>query len=144
VSIEREVFPDVVVAGRLFAMATDEYWIDAGSPALYLRANLDLVDGTREAHRCTGVQAGASVDPTATITGSLVGAGATVDALAEVTDSVVLSGAVVGRGAVVANSVIMGRIGQGANVTDVVLGLDGRVDAGEVVSGELRPSADQT
>ena len=44
----------------------------------------------------------------------------------------------------VANSVVMGRIGEGANVTDSVIGLHGRVDAGEVVSGELRPSADQT
>ena len=144
VSIEREVFPDVVASGRLYAMATDDYWIDAGSPALYLQANLDLIDGTRDDHRCAGVQSGASVDPTATVSGSVVGEGATIAAHAQVTDSVVLAGAVVGRRAVVANSVVMGRIGEGASVTDVVLGLNGRVDAGEVVSGELRPSADQT
>jgi mannose-1-phosphate guanylyltransferase len=144
VSIEREVFPDVVASGRLYAMATDDYWIDAGSPALYLQANLDLIDGTRDDYRCAGVQSGAGVDPTATVSGSVVGEGATIAAHAQVTDSVVLAGAVVGRRAVVANSVIMGRIGEGASVTDVVLGLNGRVDAGEVVSGELRPSADQT
>ena len=28
-------------------MATDDYWLDAGNPELYLRANLDLLDGTR-------------------------------------------------------------------------------------------------
>ena len=144
VSIEREVFPDVVAAGRLYAMATDDYWIDAGSPSLYLQANLDLIDGKRHDHSCAGVQPGADVDATATVSGSLVDDGATVAAHARVTGSVVLAGAVVGRRAVVANSVVMGRIGQDASVTDVVLGRDGRVDAGEVVSGELRPPADQT
>jgi len=145
VSIERETFPDVVASRRLYAMATDDYWIDAGSPALYLQANLDLIDGTRGGdQRCPGVQSGASVDPTAIVTGSVVGDGATIAAHARVTGSVVLGGAVVGRQAVVANSVVMGRIGQGASVTDVVLGRDGRVDAGEVVSGVLRPAADQT
>ena len=122
VSIEREVFPDVVAAGRLYAMATDDYWIDAGSPTLYLQANLDLIDGKRHDHSCAGVQPGADVDATATVSGSLVDDGATVAAHARVTGSVVLAGAVVGRRAVVANSVVMGRIGQGASVTDVVLG----------------------
>jgi mannose-1-phosphate guanylyltransferase len=144
VSIEREVFPDVVTAGRLYAMATDDYWIDAGSPALYLQANLDLIDGTRHDHGCADVEPGASVDPTAMVSGSVVDEGATIAAHARVTGSVVLAGAVVGRRAVVANSVVMGRIGEGASVTDVVLGRDGRVDAGDVVSGELRPPADQT
>jgi len=40
--------------------------------------------------------------------------------------------------------VIMGRIGSGAVVTDTVLGLHGRVQSGEHVSGELRPPADST
>jgi mannose-1-phosphate guanylyltransferase len=144
VSIEREVFPDVVAAGRLYAMATDDYWIDAGSPTLYLQANLDLIEGKRHDHSCAGVQPGADVDATAVVSGSLVDEGATIAAHARVTGSVVLAGAVVGRRAVVANSVVMGRIGQDASVTDVVLGRDGRVDAGEVVSGELRPPAEQT
>jgi mannose-1-phosphate guanylyltransferase len=144
VSIEREVFPDVVAAGRLYAMATDDYWIDAGSPTLYLQANLDLIEGKRHDDSCAGVQPGADVDATAVVSGSLVDEGATIAAHARVTGSVVLAGAVVGRRAVVANSVVMGRIGQDASVTDVVLGRDGRVDAGEVVSGELRPPAEQT
>ena len=28
-------------------MATDDYWIDTGRPDTYLKANLDLIDGTR-------------------------------------------------------------------------------------------------
>jgi mannose-1-phosphate guanylyltransferase len=144
VSIERVVFPQVVADGGLFAMATDDYWIDAGSPLLYRRANLDLLDGTRLDHACIAIHHAADVDPTATIDGSIIAERATVAAHATVTNSVVLSGAVVGQRALVANSVIMGKIGEDASVTDSVLGLHGRVDAGEVVSGEFRPPADQT
>ncbi len=62
VSIERATFPDVVDDGRLYAMATDDYWIDAGNPVLYLQANLDLLDGTRRHHACVGVHPAADVD----------------------------------------------------------------------------------
>jgi mannose-1-phosphate guanylyltransferase len=144
VSIERVVFPEVVAGGRLYAMATDDYWIDAGNPALYLQANLDLLDGTRRHHPCVGVHRDADVDPTASVTGSIVAATATIGAQATVTGSVLLPGAVIGDRAVVTNSVIMGRIGEGASVTDSVLGLHGRAAAGEVVSGEQRPPADST
>ena len=46
--------PLVAAGGRFHAMATDDYWIDAGRPELYLRANLDLVDG-RRAETCDAV-----------------------------------------------------------------------------------------
>ena len=144
VSIERVTFPDAVADGRLFAMTTDDYWLDAGNPALYLKANLDVLDGTRHDHACVAVHAGARVDPTARVVHSVVGDGATVGALATITDSVLLPGAVVGERAVVANSVVMGAIGEGANVTYSVLGLDGRIGPGEHVSGDYRPAADST
>lgn len=143
-SIERVVFPEMVACGSLYAMATDDYWIDAGNPLLYRRANLDLLDGSRLDHSSVAVHQHANVDPTATVEGSIVAAGATVAAGAIVTDSVVLQGAVVEQRAVVANSVVMGMIGEDASVTDSVLGLHGRVDAGEVVTGEFRPPADPT
>ncbi|MEY2553102.1 MAG: mannose-phosphate guanylyltransferase [Ilumatobacteraceae bacterium] len=144
VSIERVVFPEIVEAGGLFAMVTDDYWIDAGNPELYRRANLDLLDGSRLDHSCVAVHAGADVDPSASVECAIVGEGATIGARAVVSNSVVLPDAVVGHDAVVANSVVMGRIGEGASVVDSVIGLHGRVEVGEVVSGELRPSADQT
>jgi mannose-1-phosphate guanylyltransferase len=144
VSIERVTFPAVVAGNRLFAMATDDYWIDAGNPVLYLQANLDLLDGTRRDHPCIAVHHGANVDPTANVIGSIVADGARVAANACVTDSVLLPGAVVEQRAVVANSVVMGKIGEGANVAHSVLGLHGRVAAGEHVSGEYRPPADVT
>lgn len=144
VSIERVTFPEVVAGGRLYAMSTDDYWIDAGNPDLYLQANLDLLDGTRRRHRCVAVHDNAHVDPTANVTRSIVADGARVAAHATITDSVLLPGAVVGERAVVANSVVMGKIGEGANVTHSVLGLHGRVAPREHVSGEYRPPADPT
>ncbi len=144
VSIERETFPAVVLGGRLFAMATDDYWLDAGNPALFLQANLDLLRGTRQADKSVGVHDGAQVDASAIITCSVVSAGASVAANARITESVLLPGAVVGEGAVVANSVVMGRIGNGANVQQCVLGLHGEVMPGEHVSGDSRPPIDST
>ena len=144
VSIERVTFPDVVAGGRLFAMVTDDYWIDAGNPVLYLQANLDLLDGTRDGRVSAGIHEGADVDSSADVSNSIVADGAKVAAGATITDSVLLTGSVVGERAVVTNSVVMGRIGDDANVAQSVLGLHGRVAAGEQLSGENRPPVDST
>ncbi|MCL4421980.1 MAG: NDP-sugar synthase [Actinobacteria bacterium] len=45
VSIERETFPALASQSKLFAMGSDAYWIDAGTPQAYIQANLDLVAG---------------------------------------------------------------------------------------------------
>ena len=144
VSIERVTFPEVVAGGRLFAMPTNDYWLDAGNPGLYLQANLDLLDGTRPRHASVAIHHGARVDVSARVTNSIVADGVTVGAGAWVSDCVLLAGAVVGDRAVVANSVIMGKIGEDANVVQCVLGLRGRVAPGERLSGEHRPPADTT
>jgi mannose-1-phosphate guanylyltransferase len=144
VSIERDTFPQVVARGRLFAMATDDYWLDAGNPALYLQANLDLLRGNRHPLSSVGAHDSAQVHATALVTNSIVAAGATVDDDAVITDSVLLADAVVEARAVVANSVVMGRIGQGASVDRCVVGLHGVVEAGEQLSGEYRPPVDAT
>ena len=144
VSIERTVFPSIAATGGLYAMATDDYWIDTGNPTLYRQANIHLIDGTRAEYAIEGVHAGANVDPTAIIEGSVVADGAIIGAFARVTDSVVLTGAVVSAHAVVANSVVMGSVGEGATVSECVVGLHGQISAGEVAGGEHRPSANGT
>ncbi len=47
VSIERETFPALVEAGRLFAQGSEAYWLDTGTPDAYLRAHRDLLLGRR-------------------------------------------------------------------------------------------------
>ena len=77
VSIERDTFPAVAAAGRFHGFATDDYWLDAGRPDLYLRANLDLISGARD-EVVDGVAPGAVVGAGATVTTSVVGPGAQV------------------------------------------------------------------
>ncbi len=141
VSIERETFPTVAAAGGLFAMATDDYWLDAGRPALYLQANLDLLGSARRHDHCVALHESAIVDVAAVIEHSVVGAHARVGA-ATLRGSVLLPGAVVESGAVVTDSVVMGRVGAGAVVHNSVVGADGIVAPGEHMSGERRPDPD--
>jgi mannose-1-phosphate guanylyltransferase len=141
VSIERATFPLVAADGGLFAMATEDYWIDTGRPELYLQANLDLLAEVRRHDRCVAVHDTASVDPAADIDGSVIGAGAVVGA-ATVHGSVLLPGAVVEDGAVVTDSVLMGRVGAGAVVHNSVLGADGVVEPGEQMRDVRRPDPD--
>jgi mannose-1-phosphate guanylyltransferase len=60
VSIERDTFPSLVPDGGLFAWPSDAYWVDAGTPATYLAANLLYAASVPSADRGAGdVQAGA-------------------------------------------------------------------------------------
>ena len=139
VSIERVTFPAIVADGGLYAMASEDYWLDTGRPDLYLQANLDVVAGRRRFDRCDAVHAAATVAADAVLVESIVGARAVVGAGVRLTRSVVLPGAVVEAGAVVEDSVVMGRVGADAQVRSSVLGTDGVVAPGEVLQDERRP-----
>ena len=130
VSIEREIFPLMVTDGGLYAMATDDYWIDTGRPEPYLRANLDMIDGVRRKLSAAGVEIGAVVHPTALVEHSLVSAGATIAPGASVHDSVILSGAIIHEGALVRDSIVMGTVGARAHITDTVVGVSGVIADG--------------
>jgi mannose-1-phosphate guanylyltransferase len=137
VSMERETFPAVAADGGLYALRSDAYWIDAGTPRSYLQANADLISG-RRAERLEAVSPQADVAPGAAVLGSVVMEGAVVEAGARLTGSVVLPGARIGAGAVVTDSVV----GYGAVVEPEaqVLGFtligDGSVvEAGDVLRG---------
>jgi mannose-1-phosphate guanylyltransferase len=143
VSIERETFPVVVAAGGLFALATDDYWIDTGRPEPYLQANLDVLNGMRRSDRAESVAAGAQVDPTASVASSLIGEGAIVGADAKILESVILPGGSVGAGSVVERSIVMGKVGAGAHAERVVVGAQGAVHDGEHLADVRRPDPDE-
>jgi mannose-1-phosphate guanylyltransferase len=139
VSIERETFPAMVADGTLYGFVTDDYWLDAGRPDQYLRANLDLLDGVRRGAPIDPLGPGAVVHPRADVSGSVLGAGCRVEADATVTSSVLLPGAVVADGALVRGS-ILGRgvvVGAGARLTGAVIG-DGEQIAGGAVLDQVR------
>jgi mannose-1-phosphate guanylyltransferase len=124
VSVERATFPAMVAEGRLFAVATDDYWLDAGRPDEYLRANLDLIAGVRAIPAPEGVGPGAEVAADAEVTRAVVGAGSRVGAGATVRESVLLPGVVVEAGAVVERSILGAGVvvGAGAVLTGAVVG----------------------
>ncbi len=141
VSVEREIFPAVVADRGLWALPTQDYWIDAGQPDLYLQANLDVISRRRAAPNwADGVAPDAVLGDDVMLTDSVVARGAMVGDGASVARSVLLDGAFVGAGATVSNSVVMGRIGAGALVTNCVLGADAVIEDGESRCDERIPA----
>jgi mannose-1-phosphate guanylyltransferase len=128
-SIERDTFPTIAAGGRFHSLATDDYWIDAGRPELYRRANIDLVNGTRD-EVCPAIAEGADVAGDAVVGASVVGV-ATIGAGARVTGSVVLPGARIGPGAVVEDSIVAGAVGRDAVLVRTVVGADAKISDGE-------------
>lgn len=129
VSIERVVFPAMVTDGSLAAMATDDYWIDTGRPDTYLRANLDFIDGTRSTI-LSSVGPNALIDPSSSVTRSVIGEGARIGRDCVLVDSVVLPHAVVGDRVRLENSLVMGEVGSDVTLQRCVIGKDGRVASG--------------
>ncbi len=123
VSVERETFPALVADGALFALATNDRWIDTGRPEPYLQANLDLADHPD----ATGA---ATVAPTATIVHSVIGDGCVVGEAAHVQKSVLLPGATVGAGASVMSSIVWGAVPADVTLDGCVVGAGHTVPEG--------------
>ena len=130
-SAERQLFPQLVEErAGLFALGSDAYWMDIGTPEKFLQANLDALSGSYVAPDLDLTAGevllgeGAIVAPDARVRRSSLGNDAVVEAGAVVEESVLLPGAVVGRGATVKRSTLGARvvIEPGATVTELALG----------------------
>ncbi|MCY3661792.1 MAG: NDP-sugar synthase [bacterium] len=140
VSMERETFAAVAADGSLYALRSEDYWIDAGTPASYLQANIDLISGRRTV-TLGALSPRATISPSAEVVGSVVMERATVEAGARLDGSVVLPGARIGAGAIVADSVVGhdAVVGPGARVAGLtLLGDSVTVGAGESLQGGRR------
>lgn len=141
VSVELETFPILVASGGLYALECCAYWLDAGTPEKYLKANLDVLSGSRGLPPLEGSErVGSSwVAPGGPLVGdhhsSLFLEGCVVEAGASVSCSVLGQGSRVCEGAVLARSVLLpgAVVGAGATVEDSVVGRGGLVGAGSVV-----------
>lgn len=131
-SIERETFPEMVREGVLYALPTDDYWIDAGRPDTYVRSNVELLS-RKSIYKVTPVDETATVDPTAVITQSTIGANCVVGENAQIVRSVLLADARVDANSVVIDSAVMGHIGAFAQVTSCLIGAQGEVNSGAVL-----------
>ena len=140
VSIEREVFPAMATERRLHAVRSDAYWIDTGTPEAYIRAQVDLVDGTRG--DLPAVHPSAQVDPGADVERSVVMAGVTVGPGARLCDAVIMAGATIGADATVDHSIVGSgaQVGSGASIAGLtVIGATERVGAGIQLAGVRIP-----
>lgn len=150
-SVERQVFPGLLAAGeRVWGFRTDAYWMDIGTTARYLQANLDILEGRmdrlpggRAWKRRPGIQAGRGcrVHPTARLDAPLIlGDRCVIGAGARVGEAVVLGdGVCIGAGAVIERSVLWDgvAVGDQAHVSGAVLA--DRCRIGRCV--QLRPGA---
>ena len=140
VSIERETFPALVANGEVYALGSDAEWIDAGTPATYLEANL-----TYAAREHSWVSPTARLDSLARVRDTVVAEGVKVEAGAEVTGSLLLDGAVIGPDAVVVESIVgpHANVGPAARLQSLsVLGAGAVVEPGSSLSGARVPQAE--
>jgi mannose-1-phosphate guanylyltransferase len=148
VSVEREIFPALIEAGSaVFGFVSNGYWMDLGTPAKYLQATFDVLEG-----RVGGMVVTAPhLDPRADVSlraqigrWVVVQAEARVADGAQVEDSVLLAGARVLEGASVRDSILGpgAVVGAGATVVDAVLAEGARVAPGATSKG-ARVSAGQ-
>jgi NDP-sugar pyrophosphorylase family protein len=143
VSIERETFPELVEAGRLYALASDAYWLDTGRPHHYLQAQLDILWGRRVfSPPAPEIRPGVWVDPSANVAGQLgphcfVGPEALIAEGATVEDSVICAGARVAAGGVIRRSVVMpgAEVRSNAMVEDSIVGPRAVICEGARLSG---------
>jgi NDP-sugar pyrophosphorylase family protein len=144
VSIEREVFPELIAStGRVFAVSTRDYWIDVGRPDTYIQAHRDILD--RKLDHPLGVEivpdiwsADGAPQPrgVAFYGPAYIGPGVTFGAAAYIEPYAVLyDGCTVEAGARIGRSILWPgcTVGAGAIVRDAILGLDVVVEPGAVV-----------
>lgn len=143
VSIERETFPLLAEAGRLFGFQAEAYWVDAGTPESFLAATLDRLDGVwggEPVSRGDEVR----VDPSATVDHSFLGPGVGVGPGAVVRDSVLLEGVEVGESARIEGSIVgaAAHVGAGAAVLGLsVVGPHEHVEPARELDGARLPDA---
>ena len=137
VSIERETFPTIAAEGRLFAIHSPAYWLDAGTPQLFLQANTDWLD--RHHGGRSSVGHGATVAADAVIVRSVIGDGCVIGSGTHLTDAVLLPGVKVGARSIVKQSIVGSDVTIGAD-TEIsgvsVIGDGVTVEATTVLNGE--------
>jgi mannose-1-phosphate guanylyltransferase len=132
VSMEREILPALASKNALFALDSDAYWIDTGTPARYVQAQLDVVAGFRPnvtLPECSERAPGVLEAPGATVRGevlrnSFIGAYTTTEPESLVENAIVSPAVRIGQGATVRNSVLLhdAIVERGVTIEDSIVG----------------------
>jgi NDP-sugar pyrophosphorylase family protein len=146
-SFEYHIFPEILERKIPFYgfVMSDQYWLDIGTPASYLKANLDLLSGKldglgSERSFDSDVATRAEIDRT-----SVIGEGCSIKPGVRITDSVIGSGVHIEEKATIDNSVIWShtRIASFAEVRHSIIGRSCHVGRNAVV-GENTVLGDKT
>jgi NDP-sugar pyrophosphorylase family protein len=151
VSIEHETFPSILEHdGRLFAMGTDDYWIDIGTPEKYLAVHADVlagrvgmppVPGASEARAGLWLQGASTIAADADVDAPvLVASGTVIGPRARVAASTVGAACTLGEDAVVEHSVLLdgAQLAPGSRVMASIIGPGALLEAGaSVVDGSI-------
>jgi mannose-1-phosphate guanylyltransferase len=143
VSIERETFPAMVADESLFALHSDAYWIDAGTPETYLRAQLDLIDGIRANE--IAVLPSDEIDSSALVENSVLGADVVIGNGTIVRNSILMDGVTIGPGVRIHDSIIASGawVGPDSHIGDLtVVGSGVEVPAQSELTGARLPESD--
>ena len=143
VSIERETFPAMVADASLYALHSDAYWIDAGTPETYLRAQLDLTDGVRSEE--VAVQPSDEIDTSAIVEHSVLGDDVVIGNGTIVRNSILMDGVTVGPGVRIHDSIVASgaRIGPDSHLSELtVVGSGVQVPAQSQLVGVRLPESD--
>ena len=122
VSIETEIFPKMSVEKKLYALSSEKYWIDAGTPETFLKANLDLLNGVRD-KKINGIHDQASVSTNAVVDSSMIGRGVKIADGAHVENSVLMEGVEVEKNARIEGSIVgeRAKIGESSQVLELTI-----------------------
>lgn len=125
VSVERSLFPQLASEGTLWGLSQRCYWVDAGTPASYLRAALDIATGRRAARVREGVRFPEESRPPGGGT-CYVGEGSQIAGDAVVDAAIIEDDVVVGDGAVVRSSIVLegARLAPGVRVEHSIVGAE--------------------
>jgi mannose-1-phosphate guanylyltransferase len=146
VSIEREVFPELVGNG-LYGYEADAYWIDIGTPERYLEATYDLLAGRVESELPPRDETASLVYDPCITSGARIGPLSVLGPHCSVGDGSTVERAVlhanvrVGHGCEIVEAVLAegARVGDGARVgPDAIVGAGAVVGEGAVVGAGAR------
>ena len=124
-SFERELFPSLLAKGEpMYAVVSDQYWIDIGTPGKYLEVHRDILGGKFKSP---------AIPPTA-LTSDVIPDGAFVDSASLVGEGVTI------RENVRIESSVIGpncKIDSGAHIVDSVIWSSNTIDADARISGSI-------
>ena len=142
VSIERQIFPELLAAGKLQAYVSSSYWRDIGTPRSYLAASHDVLSGAigqNARFQYTSVDPSVSIPEDVTVLPPVsIAEGCRVEPGVTIGGRTSMSrGCLIEEGAMVEGSILFEevRVGKGAIVRNSIIGPGAVVQGGSIVRG---------